>query len=65
MILAVLGSQPVGVSSAAAALVDPILRTRLAGNFASINGTQIITSDIRAASVAAEAGHPLLLAHPT
>jgi hypothetical protein len=49
MVLAVLGNQTQGVSWAASSLIDPDLRSQLAGNFAVINDRQIITTDTRLA----------------
>jgi len=47
LILAALGNSPQGAAWAASALVDAPLRSRLAGNFAVINGTQVLTTDTR------------------
>lgn len=47
VVLAVLGNQTQGVSWAASSLIDPKLRSRLAGNFAVVNASQIMTSDTR------------------
>lgn len=44
--LAILGNTTTGVNWAARALVDPILRADLAGNFAVVNDTQILTTEI-------------------
>ncbi len=55
-VLAVVGNKAQGVTWAASAIVDPLLRPQLAGNFDVINGTQILTSDTLLSSVAAGAG---------
>lgn len=47
IILAVLGNTPQGLNWATSALIDPDLRSQLAGNFAAINNKQIITTDTR------------------
>jgi hypothetical protein len=47
VLLAVLGNTTQGLSWATSSLIDPVLRSRLAGNFAVINDKQIITSDTR------------------
>ena len=47
LVLAAMGNSSQGVTWAASALVDPLLRGRLAGNFATISGTQVITADTR------------------
>ncbi len=47
MIIAAFGNSPEGVSWAASALVDAPLRSRLAGNFAAISGSQVIATDTR------------------
>ena len=47
VVLAVLGNTSQGVIWAATPLGDSPLRSRLSGNFASINGQQIITADTR------------------
>ncbi|HEY3311092.1 MAG TPA: cellulose biosynthesis cyclic di-GMP-binding regulatory protein BcsB [Anaerolineales bacterium] len=52
LIVAALGNSPLGVSWAASSLVDAPLRTRLAGNFAVINGTQVVSTDTRLSTVA-------------
>jgi cellulose synthase operon protein B len=46
-VLTVLGSNPEGLNFAAAGLLDPTLRGRLAGNFAAIRNQQVLTSDSR------------------
>lgn len=53
IIVAALGNSPEGVSWAASALVDAPLRSRLAGNFAAISGSQVITTDTRLTSFVA------------
>ncbi len=45
------GNNSTGITQASAALVDSALRSRLAGNFAVISGTQILTADTRLAPV--------------
>lgn len=45
VVLAVLGNSPNGLRWASTSMIDPALRSRLAGNFAVINGTQVLTSD--------------------
>jgi hypothetical protein len=47
LVVAALGNSPQGVLWAASALVDAPLRSRLAGNFAAISGTQAVTTDTR------------------
>jgi hypothetical protein len=47
VVLTIVGNSAAGVHSAGSALVDPILRPSLAGNFAVIDGTQIVTGDTR------------------
>jgi hypothetical protein len=47
VVLAILGNTTQGLSWATSSLIDPDLRSRLAGNFAVINDKQIITSDTR------------------
>jgi hypothetical protein len=47
LVVAALGNSPQGVFWAASALVDAPLRSRLAGNFAAINGMQVVTTDTR------------------
>jgi cellulose synthase operon protein B len=51
IVLAVLGNQAQGVSWATSALIDPTLRSNLAGNFDVINNRQILTSDTRVSSI--------------
>jgi hypothetical protein len=46
-VLAVLGSTPQGLEWAGSALVTPALRGKLAGNFALVNGEQIVVGDTR------------------
>nr|MBA3533671.1 cellulose biosynthesis cyclic di-GMP-binding regulatory protein BcsB [Ardenticatenales bacterium] len=46
-ILAILGSTPEGVQWAGRALTDATLRGRLSGNYAVINGEQIVVGDTR------------------
>ncbi len=47
VILLALGNSTQGSSWAASSLVDAPLRTQLAGNFAAINGTQVVATDTR------------------
>ncbi|MEI6289107.1 MAG: cellulose biosynthesis cyclic di-GMP-binding regulatory protein BcsB [Chloroflexota bacterium] len=47
LIIAAFGNSAQGVSWAASALVDAPLRSLLAGNFAVINGAQVLTADTR------------------
>ncbi|MFM8322169.1 MAG: cellulose biosynthesis cyclic di-GMP-binding regulatory protein BcsB [Chloroflexota bacterium] len=47
VVVAALGNQAQGVIWAASALVEPNLRSKLAGNFAVINDQQVITTDTR------------------
>ena len=47
LVIAALGNSPQGVLWAASALVDIPLRSRPAGNFAAISGTQVVTADTR------------------
>jgi hypothetical protein len=49
-IFAILGNQPQGLVWAATALIDPDLRSELAGNFAVVNDRQILTAETRASS---------------
>jgi hypothetical protein len=51
VVLAVLGNASQGVSWATAGFTDPLLRQQLAGNFAVINGSQVLTSDTRVSGV--------------
>lgn len=51
VILAVLGNSPAGIRWAGSALFEPALRSKLAGNFAVIDGTQILTGDTRTLSL--------------
>jgi len=50
VVLTILGNSPVGINWAGTALIEPTLRSDLAGNFAVINGTQILTGDTRTSS---------------
>jgi len=50
-LLAVLGNTEQGLSWATSALINPDLRSLLAGNFAAINDQQIITTDTRLSPV--------------
>lgn len=47
VVLTIVGNSAVGIRSAGSALVDPILRPSLAGNFAVVDGAQILTGDTR------------------
>ncbi|MGZ9226898.1 MAG: cellulose biosynthesis cyclic di-GMP-binding regulatory protein BcsB, partial [Anaerolineales bacterium] len=47
VVLTIVGNSAAGIRSAGSALVDPILRPSLAGNFAVIDGIQILTGDTR------------------
>ena len=47
IILTVVGNSSAGIRWANAALFEPVLRSSLAGNFAVIEGTQILTGDTR------------------
>lgn len=58
VVLAMLGNTTQGVSWAASALINPTLRSRLAGNFAVINNQQILTSNARFESVDIGAVNP-------
>jgi cellulose synthase operon protein B len=51
-VLAVLGNEAQGVSWAAASLINPALRSKLGGNFAVVNASQVITTDTRTISAA-------------
>ena len=44
-VLAILGNTTEGVNWAAKALIDPVLRSRLGGNFAVVNNNQILTAN--------------------
>ncbi len=46
------GNTAEGVNWAASALYDPILRGKLAGNYAAVTGSQIVTTDTRVSSLA-------------
>jgi hypothetical protein len=46
-VLAILGNTQQGLNWASSTLIDPTLRSRLAGNYAEINGRQVITHDTR------------------
>ena len=46
-ILGVFGNSSQGLVWAGNALVDPTLRSRLAGNFAAVTGQQVVTTDTR------------------
>ena len=48
VVLAILGNTQQGLYWASSTLIDPTLRPRLAGNYAVINGRQILTHDTRA-----------------
>jgi cellulose synthase operon protein B len=63
LIVAALGNSPQGVTWSSSALYDPVLRTRLAGNFAAINGTQVVTTDTRLISY--QQGADIVSANPT
>lgn len=54
LVIAGLGNSPQGVVWAASALVDAPLRSQLAGNFAAISGTQVVTTDTRFSSALPE-----------
>jgi cellulose synthase operon protein B len=56
VILTVLGNSTQGVEWATAALINTNLNFRLAGNFAVVNGTQILTTDTRLVVAAPQAG---------
>lgn len=45
VVLAVLGNSSNGLGWASNSIIDTTLRSKLAGNFAVINGTQVLTSD--------------------
>jgi hypothetical protein len=45
VVLAILGNTTEGVNWAAKALIDPVLRSRLGGNFAVVNNSQILTTN--------------------
>ncbi len=51
IVLAVLGNSRMGLNWATAALIDPTLRSTLAGNFDVINDRQILTTNTRVSSV--------------
>ena len=51
VVLAILGNSSTGIRWAGSALVEPLLRSALAGNFAIINGTQIFNGDTRTLSL--------------
>ncbi len=51
IVLAVLGNSRMGLSWAIAALIDPTLRSNLAGNFDAINDRQILTTNTHVSSV--------------
>lgn len=51
VILGVLGTDEAGVRAAGAALVTPRLRVQLSGNYAFVNGEQIVNGDSRAGPV--------------
>ena len=40
-----MGNSAEGITWATSALVDPTLRSRLAGNFAAVNGEQVVSAD--------------------
>jgi hypothetical protein len=61
IVLAILGNDSQGVDWAANALINPTLSSRLAGNFAVVNASQVITTDTRAASVAENGSNPISL----
>ncbi len=61
IVLAALGNTPKGVSWATSALIDPTLRSSLAGNFDVINNRQILTIDTRISSVTSATSVPTLL----
>jgi len=47
VVLTILGNSSAGIGWAGSALVEPVLRSELAGNFAVIEETQILTGDTR------------------
>jgi len=47
VVLTIVGNSAAGIRWAGSALVDPVLRSSLAGNFAVIDGTQVLTGDSR------------------
>ena len=60
IVLAALGNTPQGLSWATSALVDPTLRSNLAGNFDVINNRQILTSDTRVSPIVSVTSAPTL-----
>jgi len=58
VVLAILGNTTQGVSWAASALIDPLLRSRLAGNFVVVNNQQVLTSNTRVGPVIAGVANP-------
>ncbi len=54
VVITILGNSTAGMRWAGSTLVDPTLRSRLAGNFAVIDGTQVLTGDTRL--ISADAG---------
>jgi hypothetical protein len=64
LILTILGNSSAGVRWASTALVDPVLRSSLAGNFAVIEGTQILTADTRMLAPDAAANLPSAVGTP-
>ena len=60
IILAALGNTPRGLSWATSALIDPTLRSNLAGNFDVINNRQVLTEDTRVSSIIPATSVPTL-----
>jgi hypothetical protein len=61
LVLTVVGNSSIGIRWAGSALVDPVLRLSLAGNFAVIEGTQILTGDTRRLTVDSAALPPAVV----
>ena len=62
IVLAVLGNSQMGLGWATTAMIDPTLRSNLAGNFDVINDRQILTTNTRVSSVLPVASVPTLQA---
>ena len=56
--LAILGNTQQGLNWASSSLIDPILRSKLAGNYAEVNGRQVRTHDTRASMPSSLVNYP-------
>ena len=60
LVIAGLGNSPQGVAWSASALVNAPLRSQLAGNFAAISGSQVVTTDTRLSPAPSAAAAPAI-----